>query len=235
MGQRRAGPVGNSLVDDAVLAALLGRLHAASDAQDAAIDAYYAAGAERPSGYEDESSPGRGFWRDKYVALERDKAELCYSLCRAMGARRVVEAGTSFGVSTLYLAAAVRDNGGGLVTTCDIEPGKAAVAQAHFAEAGLSSYVDVRVGDIRTTLGGFDESIDVVLLDIWAPVAGDVIALVGPSVRLGGLVLADNTTARRALYGGLFAYLDDPATGFTTSTLPFAGGLELAVRTSPAT
>ena len=56
------------------------------------------------------------FLSDKMVALDRDKAEFCYQLCRSLRATRVVEAGTSFGVSTLYLAAAVRDNeveGGG--------------------------------------------------------------------------------------------------------------------------
>ena len=50
------------------------------------------------------------FLKDKLIALDRSKAEFCYHLCRALRARRVVEAGTSFGVSTLFLAAAVRDN-----------------------------------------------------------------------------------------------------------------------------
>ena len=50
------------------------------------------------------------FLKDKLIALDRGKAEFCYHVCRALRARRVVEAGTSFGVSTLYLAAAVRDN-----------------------------------------------------------------------------------------------------------------------------
>ncbi len=222
----------NSLVDDHRLRTLLDRLHAASDQQDADIADYYAAGADRPTGFEPENAPGRAFWRDKFVALERDKAELVYALCRSIGATRVVEAGTSFGVSTLYLAGAVRDNGGGTVTTCDIEATKAAVAAENFAEAGLSPFVDLRVGDIRETLAGLAEPIDLVLLDIWAPIAGDVIALVGPHVRQGGLVIADNTTARRELYTGLLGYLDDRANGFTTQTLPFDGGLELAVKTS---
>ena len=222
----------NSLLDDDQLGAVLDQLHAASDAQTSDIDAYYAAGADRPTGYESEDSVGRVFWRDKLVALDRDKAEFVYLLCRANGARRIIEAGTSFGVSTLYLAAAVRDNGGGLVTTCDIEEAKAAVARHNFGEASLSDQVELRVGDIRETLRDMDEAIDVLLLDIWAPIAGDVVALVAPQLRIGGVVVADNTTVRRELYGGLFDYLDDPANGFTTQTLPFKGGLELAVRTT---
>ena len=52
----------------------------------------------------------KAFRSDKLVALDRNKAEFCYQLCRANNARRIVEVGTSYGVSTLYLAAAVRDN-----------------------------------------------------------------------------------------------------------------------------
>jgi len=228
----------NSLRDNEALRGLLDRLHAASEAQEPAIDRYYAEGAARPTGYEPDGSDGRRFWQDKYVALDRDKAELTYALARAAGARQVVEAGTSFGVSTLYLAAAVHDNtvgdpdnSTGRVITCDIEPDKVAVARRHFAEAGLADVIETRVGDIRQTLAE-DHDVDLLLLDIWAPIAADVIALVGPRLRLGGMVVADNTSARRALYGGLLAYLDDPANGFTVNTLPYAGGLCLAVRTS---
>jgi predicted O-methyltransferase YrrM len=221
----------NSLTDDVDLRTVLDRLHEANDNQKAVVDAYYAAGADRPTGFEPEDSPGRAFWRDKLVALDRDKAEFVYAICRATGARRIVEAGTSFGVSTLYLAAALRDNGGGLVTTCDIEETKADVARHHFDEAGLAPLVDLRVGDVRRTLRSLDEPIDLLLLDIWAPIAGEVVARVGPHLRMGGVVLADNTAARRESYGGLLDYLDDPANGFTTQTLPFEGGLELAVKT----
>jgi predicted O-methyltransferase YrrM len=74
------------------------------------------------------------FLSDKMVALDRDKAQFCYLLCRALRARRVVEAGTSFGVSTLYLAAAVRDNQveDGVVIGTEYEPQKAAIARANF-------------------------------------------------------------------------------------------------------
>jgi predicted O-methyltransferase YrrM len=222
----------NSLTDDEQLRSILDRLHAASAEQDAQIDRYYETGADRPTGFEPADAPGRVFWRDKFVALDRNKAEFVYALARAVGARRIVEAGTSFGVSTLYLAAAVHDNGGGLVTTCDNEKVKADVAHQHFDEAGYSRYVDLRVGDIRETLRGLSGPIDLLLLDIWAPIAGEVIALVGPHLRLGGAVVADNTAARRELYGGLFDYLDNPVNGFTTQTLPFDGGLEFAVRTT---
>ena len=224
----------NTVIENSALRSLLERLHASSDTQDREIAAYYKAGAERPTGFEQEGSAGREFWRDKFVALERDKAEFIYALCRAMRARRIVEAGTSFGVSTLYLAAALRDNGGGLVTTCDIEESKAEVARGHFAEVGLSDLIDLRVGDVRHTLRDIDEPVDLLVLDIWAPITADIIALIGPHVRTGGVVVADNITSRRDRYAGLIAYLADCSNGFTTQTLAFEGGLELAVKTQGA-
>ena len=89
----------------------------------------------------------------------------------ALGARRIVEAGTSFGVSTLYLAAAVRDNGGGIVIATEYETAKAKIARGHFAEAGLSECVDLREGDLRETLKTLEGPIDFMLTDIWTPLA----------------------------------------------------------------
>lgn len=222
----------NSLNDDARLNELLDELYRLNDAQNSAIDEYYANGAERPTGYEEEGSSSRKFWRDKFVAIDRDKAEFVYLVCRSIGATRIIEAGTSFGVSTLFLAAAVRDNGGGIVTTCDNEPTKMAVARHNFEKAMLSDSIDTQTGDIRDTLRNIDEPIDFLLLDIWAPIAADVAKLVGPHIRTGGMIVADNTTVRRNLYGGLFEYLDNPVNGFMTRTLPFDGGLEVAVKTT---
>ena len=222
----------NSLTDDARLIELLDELYRLNDAQNPAIDEYYANGADRPTGFEEENSSSRNFWRDKFVAIDREKAEFVYLLCRSIGAQRIIEAGTSFGVSTLFLAAATRDNGGGAVITCDNEPSKIAVARQNFEIAGLSDSIDTRTGDIRETLLGIDVPIDFLLLDIWAPIAADVVQLVGPRIRPGGMIVADNTAVRRNLYDGLFEYLVNPVNCFMTRTLPFAGGLEVAVKTT---
>src|SRR5690606_29751052 len=115
------------------------------------------------------SSP-TSWWHS--TATRRSSATCCAARC----ARRVVEAGTSFGVSTLYLAAAVRDTvegraGEGIVIGTEHEPAKAAAARAHFAEAGLSEFVDLREGDLRETLRDPGGPVDFLLLDIWAPLA----------------------------------------------------------------
>src|ERR1700747_136788 len=116
------------------------------------------------------------------------KAEYCYHLCRAIDAPRLVEVGTSYGVSTLYLAAAVRDNvraggGSGVVIGTEYEPEKARAARANFHEAGLSSFIDLREGDLRETLRGIEGLVDFMLIDIWIPMARPALELVAPHLR----------------------------------------------------
>jgi len=220
-----------SVLRDPALEGLLAGLHARSDAQALAMqsfDASRSSQAQPPS-----ASEARAFLSDKLVALDSDKAEFCYQLCRASNARRIVEIGTSFGVSTLYLAAAVRDNveaggGDGVVIGTEYEPGKAAAARANFEQAGLSRFIDLREGDLRQTLRQIDGPVDFMLMDIWIVMARPALELVTPHLRPGAVVIADNTAQYRSEYADYFAFLE--ANGFRTMTLPFEGGLELSVR-----
>jgi predicted O-methyltransferase YrrM len=222
----------NSLDTDPALKNLLERLHMQSEAQTPALMAFVQDhGFRSVSGTDADVAKGRAFWADKMVALEPIKARFCYSLCRALNAKRIVECGTSFGVSTLYLAAAIRDNGGGTVIATEYEPAKAAIARAHFAQAGLSEVVDLREGDLRETLKRIEGPVDFLLMDIWTPLARPAIELLGPHLRKGAVVIADNTDTYRIAYGEYFAYINDPANGFSTMTLPFDGGLEMSVKT----
>jgi predicted O-methyltransferase YrrM len=220
-----------SVIRDRKLESLLTGLHARSDAQAAAMRSFDASRTNQtqpPSPKE-----ARAFLSDKLVALDRDKAEFCYQLCRANNARRIVEIGTSFGVSTLYLAAAVRDNvrasgGDGVVIGTEYEVNKAAAARAHFEQAGLSRFIDLREGDLRQTLKVIGGPVDFMLMDIWITMARPALELVTPHLRPGAIVIADNTRQYRSEYADYFAFLE--AQGFRTITLPFDGGLELSVR-----
>lgn len=229
-----------SVLEDPDLERRLAALHAKSDAQLEAMKTYYEARAKQskpPQG--EEAARIKTFLSDKLVALDRDKAEFCYQLLRASRARRVVEIGTSYGVSTLYLAAAVRDNVQGtdeqaVVIGTEYEPGKAAAARAEIAEAGLSRFVHILEGDLRDTLKEIEGPIDFMLMDIWIPMTRPALELVAPRLRPGAMVLCDNTEAYRKDYGEYFTFLHDPANGFRTMTLPFAGGFELSVYCPPA-
>src|SRR3989475_12794536 len=142
---------------------VVNRLFTQSASQTQELMSYFSARAEEPSfDWNRFDTRTNQFLSDKLVALDRNKAEFCYQICRALGARRVVEAGTSFGVSTLFLASAVRDNvrretqghddGRGnpsVVIATESEPEKARMARSHFAEAGLTDLIDLREGDLR--------------------------------------------------------------------------------------
>jgi predicted O-methyltransferase YrrM len=222
-----------SLLNDPKLEALLDRLHSESDAQVEETDAYYAR--REQEGTLDETytfdDEMHRFFSDKLVALDRGKGEFCYQLCRSLRATRVIEAGTSFGVSTLYLAAAVRDNQveNGIVIGTEHEPKKAEIARANFSEAGLSDFIEVREGDLRQTLNDIEAPVDFMLVDIW-DVALPALERVSPSLRQGAVVVCDNTTVDAVEYRDYFEFLNDPKNRFRTMTIPFAGGFEFTVR-----
>ena len=222
-----------SPLNDPKLEALLDRLHAKSDAEVDETDAYFARrereGSLNYENYCDEDM--HRFLSDKMVALDREKAEFCYQLCRSLRATRIVEAGTSFGISTLYLAAAVRDNQveNGVVIGTEHEASKVKVARENFKEAGLSEFIELREGDLRQTLQDVGGPVDFMLVDIW-DVALPALELVSPSLRPGAIVVCDNTTVDAAEYRGYFEFVNDPNNRFRTMTVPYQGGLELTVR-----
>jgi predicted O-methyltransferase YrrM len=222
---------------------VLERLYAQNAAQDEALAAYFTArAAEGSMDWNEFDDRTNEFLKDKLIALDRSKAEFCYHVCRALRARRIVEAGTSFGVSTLFLAAAVRDSlrqaermqddGGrdAVVIGTEHEPGKAKLARGHFAEAGLSDLIDLRVGDLRETLKDVPGPVDFMLIDIWTPMARPALSLIAPHLREGAVVICDNTRQFREAYRDYFEFVHDPRNGLHTMTLPFEGGLEFTVR-----
>ena len=220
-----------SVLADPTLQALVDRLQAQSQAQEAETGAWFSErGRKGELNWDGLDEKSHRYMADKLVALEPIKAEFCHLLCRSLGATRVVEVGTSFGVSTLYLAHAVRANGGGVVIGTEHEPVKAAAARANFAEAGLAPFIDLREGDLRETLKVIEGPVDFVLMDIWTEMARPAIELIAPYLRKGAVVVADNTDQVRHAYRHFFEFVDDPKNGLSTMTLPFTGGLEFTVK-----
>ncbi|BBC74016.1 methyltransferase [Altererythrobacter sp. B11] len=131
--------------------------------------------------------------KDFALPVSRETGQLLYILARATRARSIVEFGTSFGLSTLHLAAALRDNGGGRLITSEFEPSKVAIAKTNFAAAGLSDLVELREGDALTTLShDLPATIDLLLLDGAKSLYSDVLALVEDRLRPGAVIVADN-------------------------------------------
>ncbi|MDF0528505.1 class I SAM-dependent methyltransferase [Tsukamurella sp. 8F] len=176
---------------------------------------------------------GKKFLSDKMVALAPAKAALAYQLCRASGARRIVEAGTSFGVSTIYLASAVAENvdgaeGEGVVIGTEHEPSKVEIARRHLDEAGVGAFADVREGDLRQTLLDVEGPIDFMLVDIWIPMALPALEIIAPKLRPGALVFCDNVVGAHAQYRDYLEYVRDPGGDFASVTIPGTGGLEVS-------
>ena len=163
-------------------------------------------------------------------SISPDQGDLIYLLCRGLRATRTVEFATSVGMSTLYAAAAVRDNGGGTVIGAELVPAKIAAARRNLAEAGLADYAEIREGDARVTLRDLGGKVDFALIDGWLGVqpslAREVIEFVAPQVRIGGYVLNDNAEP------DFLDYIRDPANGFVSVSLPLHGGTELCVKTA---
>jgi predicted O-methyltransferase YrrM len=132
--------------------------------------------------------------KDFYLAVSPETARALYMLSRSIRARSIVEFGTSFGISTIYLAAALRDNGGGQVIGTEFERSKVERARANLSAAGLADLVDVREGDALETLArNLPDSIDLVLLDGAKPLYNPVLSLLEKRLRSGALIIADNT------------------------------------------
>jgi predicted O-methyltransferase YrrM len=164
-------------------------------------------------------------------SIHPEQGDLIYLLCRAIGARLVVEFATSIGMSTLYFAAAIRDNGGGKVIGSDIVPGKLAAARRNLAAAGLAAWVELRPGDARETLRDLGGPVDVALIDGWPGGEGPSLArqmmeIIAPQLRIGGIAINDNAEP------DYLDYIRDPANGFRSMSLPLKGGTELSVKLS---
>ncbi|AFY30707.1 O-methyltransferase [Calothrix sp. PCC 7507] len=170
------------------------------------------------------------FYRDKYIPIEPDQGEFMYLLARSLNAKTIVEYGTSFGISTIYLAAAVRDNGGGIVIGTEIVPEKVVQARKNIAEAGLETYVEIREGNALETLKNLNQPIDMVLIDGWANLALDIITILNPLIRIGGIIVSDNVNTFKGKLKPYVDFLQNPDNGYCSSTINLKGGTELSVK-----
>lgn len=211
----------NSLADPQVTE-LLERLHSEADAQWPELRRIVAAQGKREQTH--------GSWpeslQDFYMPVSREQGRFLYQTVRAVQPKRVVEFGSSFGVSTIYLAAGLRDNDGGIVIGSELIEQKAATARRNLAAAGLNGFADIRTGDARLTLKDPGGSIDMVLLDGGPAMYVEVLQLLVPHLRPGALVIADNIDDDLHPYA---SWIRDPANGFVSSSITLKGGTEYSI------
>ena len=213
----------------APLAPLLDRLFADAEAAEPDIDAAFAdlSDDEQARMLRSKTDYGELYGRMKNLplAVSRETGALLYMLARSSGARTIVEFGTSFGISTLHLAAALRDNGGGRLITSEFEPSKAARARDNLRMGGVIDLVEIREGDALETLSvDLPETIDLVLLDGAKSLYPEILSLLEGSLRPGALVVADNADMSPDYLKRVRA----PTNGYMS--VPFAGDVELSMR-----
>jgi predicted O-methyltransferase YrrM len=148
-------------------------------------------------------------------------------LARGCGARTIVEFGTSFAISTLHLAAALRDNGGGRLITSEFEPSKIARARNNLTAAGLMDLVEIREGDALQTLSvDLPETIDLLLLDGAKALYPEILSFVESRLRQGAFLVADNADHSP----DYLARVRSPAEGYMST--PFGEDVEVSMRLS---
>jgi predicted O-methyltransferase YrrM len=175
-----------STLTQPVVSKLIDRLFAEADAAEAAYP-------DTASGNRGDYLHFYGLMKDQPLPVSRATGKLLYMLARSVRARIIIEFGTSFGISTLHLAAALRDNGGGLLIGSEFEPSKIKRARANLAAGGLSDLVEIREGDALQTLArDLPDSIDFVLLDGAKNLYPPVLSLLESRLRSGALIVADN-------------------------------------------
>nr|WP_199047959.1 O-methyltransferase [Dyella sp. ASV24] len=214
---------------DTPLAPLLDRLFDEADSTSAAvIPAMAELSSEERSRLMQSKTDYRAFYghlKDLPLAVSRETGLLLYMLARGSHAQTIVEFGTSFGISTLHLAAALRDNGGGRLITTEFEPTKVMRARGNLVAGGLADLVEIREGDALQTLAtDLPECIDLLLLDGAKALYPEILHLLENRLRPGAYIVADN-----ADYSPEYlAYVRAPANGYLST--PFGEDVELSMR-----
>jgi predicted O-methyltransferase YrrM len=181
-----------------------------------------------PSGrWQELSAPERASaLQDIYMPISAEAGKLLYTLVRVGRPETVVEFGTSFGISTIYLAAAVTDNGTGHVISTELSGKKADAARSNLQQAGVGDAVTILTGDALQTLTDLPGPVGLVLLDGWKDLCLPVLRLLEPRLVPGALVAADDTTMPSM--ASYLSYVRDPASGYVTVAFPVEDGMELS-------
>lgn len=105
-------------------------------------------------------------FKGAYLAISKEQGKDLVKLIKENNIKHIVEFGTSFGISTLFLAQGAVATGGKIITT-ELIASKAQKALENFKKAGVNHLIELRIGDAMETLKNLDEPIDLLLLDGW--------------------------------------------------------------------
>ena len=210
-----------STLDDSSVRRVLDDMHAAADRVDPPLLA-------RAKGKS--LAERAALLREAYIPVSPEAGRFLYTLVRGTQPGTIVEFGTSFGISTIYIAAALRDRGGGVVITTELLVTKAERAREYIRESGLSELVDLRVGDALQTLRGLERDVALVFLDGAKDLYVPVLKLLEPALKPGALVIGDDLDLFPDALAPYLSYVREPANGYVSVKVPIGDAMELSTR-----
>lgn len=163
------------------------------------------------------------------LPVGRATATFINLLIKEAGSTRLLEVGTSYGYSTVWMAEAARATGGRL-TTLELHGYKAEHAREQLADAGLAEHVDFRVGDALESIAALSGPFDFVLLDHWKRFYVSSFDAVYPKLADGALIVADNMLFPPSAKDAVDAYSERVrhADEMTSVLLPIGSGIEVS-------
>lgn len=158
-----------------------------------------------------------------------DTAAFLRALIEGAEARTILEIGTSYGYSTVWLAEAARATGGKVISL-ELHAHKVEYAKEQLAKAGLLDYVEFRIGDALKSLEALPGPFEVVLLDLWKELYVRCFDLFYPKLAPGALVVADNMLfpERSRPDANLYRARARGAAGISSVLLPLGSGIEVS-------
>lgn len=164
------------------------------------------------------------------LAVDVQSGIFAYQLARALRAQQIIEFGTSHGLSTIYFALAVRQNGGGRVIATELIAEKAERARENFERAGVADVIDLRIGDATETLRNVDGPVDMLFNDGFPDAMLPVTQLVAPNLRPGAVVMAGNVALFPTDHQEYVEWMREPRNGFASTRMPMTMGGEFSVK-----
>ncbi len=219
----------NSGLNDANIAHTLKQLHKQASGRDALVFAR-ALPASISGKFTGRSTfeAAEPYLSKAFIPVSEEFGRFMYLTALSRGARNIVEFGSSYGISSIYLAAAARETGG-FFTGTEKDSAKAQVALANLNEAGLSRWSDIREGDALESLAPLEGPVDFLFLDGWKDLYIPLLKLMEPKLAPGAVIFADNIKSFRKTLRPFVDYISDTSNGYETTILDIGSGVSMSI------
>lgn len=192
------------------------------------LDHYQEMAREQSSQPRTEAPGGRDGGQDmRMYAIGPETGQLLNILVKSLDSPRILELGTSFGYSGIWLAEAAQARGGQVITM-EKHDYKSAFAQDMAAKAGLDGLIDFRVGDALEMIDALPDGLDFVFVDLWKDLYVPCLERFYPKLNPGAIIVADNMIWPESTGVKAYAKAIRNKTGISSVMLPVGSGIEVS-------